>query len=241
MSGHSKWAQIKRQKGNLDIKRGQIFTKLANAITISVSQGGRVGDPNQNPRLRLMIEKAKAENMPKERIARAIERGLGRGGGSEEIQEVSYEAFGPGGAAFIIEAATDNSKRSLSQIKNILSKNGGALVNPGSVSYLFETTGEIIAKKDNRTLDDIFLLVSQSMAQDIEDRGEEVAIYTKPEELTRVKEALSDKLAIDSSGIIKKPLVMANISDPSLREKVMSLKDELEALDDVQNVYTNLG
>ncbi len=241
MSGHSKWAQIKRQKGTSDVKRGQVFTKLANAITIAVRQSGAVADPDQNPRLRLFIEKAKAENMPKEKIARAIERGIGKGDNDNELQEVSYEAFGPGKVSFIIDVATDNKQRSISAIRNILNKGGGTLANSGSVSYQFEIKGAITVNKNKQTTDEIFLLAADAGAEDIADINEtEVIIYTKPEELTKVKDTLSG-LDIEAAEIIKKPITTVNVEDESSYAKILALIDEFESLDDVQKVYTNLS
>lgn len=242
MSGHSKWAQIKRQKGSLDIKRGQIFTKLANAIIIAVHQGGGIADPDQNPRLRHILEKAKAENMPKDKIERAIERGSGKSGEEADFHEASYEAFGPGKVAFIIDVVTDNKNRCISEIRNILNKNGGTLVNSGSVSYQFENKGAIIVRKEKLAPDEIFLLAAEAGAEDIVDiNDEEIVIYTKPEALTGIKDTLKSKLSITTSEIIKKPMIMADVKTQSLYDRVISLINELEALGDVQKVYTNLA
>src|SRR3989344_5581753 len=150
MSGHSKWSTIKRQKGVADIKRGQTFTKLANAITIAVKMGGS-GDPESNPRLRVEIEEAKSVNMPKENVSRAIDRGLGKLPG-QTLEEVVYEGFGPGRAAFIVEGVTDNKLRTLQEIKNIFERSGGSLAGQGAVSYMFERKGElkVIGKRGNK-------------------------------------------------------------------------------------------
>ncbi|HXS14882.1 MAG TPA: YebC/PmpR family DNA-binding transcriptional regulator, partial [Candidatus Saccharimonadales bacterium] len=155
MSGHSKWATIKRQKGANDAKRGALFTKLSKAISIAVTQGVGIGDPAQNFRLRLAVEAARAGNMPKENIERAIERAAGKDGVA--LEEVVYEVFGPGGVGMIVEAATDNKNRTTSEVANIFNKNGGNMGQPGSVSYQFKQIGQLIMDKKNRTLDDIFL------------------------------------------------------------------------------------
>ena len=152
MSGHSKWATIKRQKSVNDKKRGQSFTKLSMSITIAVREGGGVTDPESNFRLRLAIEKARAVNMPKENINRAIERGKGLTGG-DTFEQVIYEGFGPGGVAVIVEAATDNKNRTTPVIKNIFDKSGATLGNPGSASYLFEQAGKITVFLEGKSMD----------------------------------------------------------------------------------------
>ena len=144
MSGHSKWSTIKRQKGVADIKRGQTFTKIANAITIAVKMGGS-GDPGSNPRLRVVLEGAREVNMPKDNIQRAIDRGLGKGEAGS-LEEVLYEGFGPGKVAFLVEGVSDNKMRTTQEIKNIFEKNGGSMTGQGSVSYMFDRKGEIKIK-----------------------------------------------------------------------------------------------
>lgn len=237
MSGHSKWAQIKRQKGAADMKRGQAFTKLASAITIAVREGGGVADPVQNFRLRLSIEKARSINMPKENIERAIERGKG-GGKDDALQEVVYEGFAPGGVALIVEAATDNKLRTNSEVKNIIEKNGGTLGVPGSVSYQFQTKGLINVKKD-RDLDEIFMIAADAGAEDIEEVADEVIIYTKPEELANVRNAIGEKLQILNAELTRKPTITVNISDKNIASKILSLMEKVESMDDVQKVYAN--
>lgn len=240
MSGHSKWAQIKRQKGVADTKRGQAFTKLANAITIAVRSGGGVSDPNQNFRLRLAIEKARSLNMPKENITRAIEKGLGIGKG-EGIDEVVYEGFAPGGAMVIVEAATDNKMRTTSEIKNFFEKSGGIFGQPGSVSYQFENKGLIIIPITSGSMDDIFLLAADASAQDIEQVGEQIHVYTSPNLLAKVKDAISAKnVTILEAEIIRKPKTTILLEDKEKAEKIMAFLDTLEAMDDVQKVYTNV-
>lgn len=239
MSGHSKWAQIKRQKSVADIKRGQAFTKIANAITIAVRQGGGIGEPEKNFRLRLTIEKARSINMPKENINRAIERGMGKGvfGG---LEEVVYEGFTPFGASIIVEAVTDNKQRTTSEIKNIFDKNGGTMATPGAVSYQFTQKGLITVKKNGKTLDDIFLMSADFGAEDVEEAGEEVIIYTKPEELAKIKDSFSKEgIAIVEAGLTRKPLTYVQISNKEQAGKVLSFIEKLENLDDVQKVYAN--
>lgn len=240
MSGHSKWAQIKRQKGVADIKRGQFFTKIAKAITITVREGGGVSDPSQNFRLRLTIEKARAINMPKENIERAIERGKGKGAKGEEILEVIYEGFGPGGVAVIVEAATDNKQRTTAEVKNLFDKNNASLGVPGAVSYQFQTKGEIVVKKNGKTLENIFLIAADLGAEDVEDLGEEVIVYTKPEDLARIKEEfLSKGLIVDNFELIRKPIINIPIKDLDTAQKILTFIEKLESLDEVQKVYSS--
>lgn len=239
MSGHSKWSQIKRQKGVSDVKRGAAFTKMANAITISVRDGGGIGDPAQNFHLRLLIEKARQINMPKENIERAIERALSKGKG-EGFEETVYEGFAPGGASFIVEAATDNKLRTNSEVKNIIEKNGGTMGNPGSVAYQFEKKGLITVKKDGKTIDDIFLLAADAGAADVEEAGDEVMVYTAPSELTKVKDALVESgLTVSGFELTRKPMTTVEITDKAVAEKLISFMDKIEELDDVQKVYSN--
>lgn len=236
MSGHSKWSQIKRQKGTADAKRGQAFTKFANAITLSVKQGGGIGDPSQNFKLRLMIEKARSINMPKENIERAIKRAEGKQ--AETFESVVCEGFAPGRVGIIVEAATDNKMRTVPEIKNIFDKNGGTMTNSGSVSYLFTQKGLITAKK-TQSLDDIFLLAADSGAEDVEDADEEVLIYTKPEELAKVKDKLSETLTITDAELVRKPAITVRVEDKKTADKILALVDKLESLDEVQNVFSN--
>ena len=240
MSGHSKWATIKRQKGAADVKRGLIFTKLSNAITVAVKKGGGITDPESNFRLRLAIEAAKSQNMPKETIERAITRALGKDGAI--LEEVTYEGYGPNGVSVIIEAATDKSSRTASQIKSVFSKEGGSFGQRGSVSYQFKQVGQIAVKKDGKSLDQIFDQAAECGAEDIEDGGDEVIIYTNYRDALKIRDQLSEKgLNIVNVDIIKKPIVIMNITDKTKFEKTISFLQKLEALDDVQKIYTNLA
>lgn len=239
MSGHSKWAQIKRQKGVSDVKKGLAFTKFSKAISIAVREGGGIGDPSQNFKLRLIIEKAREVNMPKENIERAIQRAVGKMSG-EGLEEATYEGFGPGGIAVIVEAATDNKLRTSQEIKNIFDKNGGTLGNPGAVSYQFQSKGLVNVKKNGKTTDDIFLIAADAGAQDVEEAGDEVLVYTKPEELAKVKDALiKSGLAVDNFELTKKPIVTVAIDNVETAQKIITFIEKLEALDDVQKVYSN--
>lgn len=240
MSGHSKWSTIKRQKGIADVKRGAIFTKLAKAIIVAVKQGGGVGNPDQNFRLRLAVDAARASNMPKENISRAIERASGKQG--ESYDEAVYEGFGPCGIVVIVEAATDNKNRTSSEIKTVFEKNGGAMGQPGSVSYLFKQVGEIIIDKQSKSYDEIFLDVADSGGEDVEEEDGEAIIYTSTSTLSKVRDYLLSKgYTIKQAEIIRKPISFVEISDEMQSEKIVNFLDKLEELDDVQKTYTNVS
>ncbi len=239
MSGHSKWSTIKRQKGAADIKRGATFTKIANAITIAVKQSGGIGDSDQNPRLRLAVEMARSANMPKENIERAIERAKNKGEG--ELQEVIYEGFAPGGVSVLIEAATDNTNRTTSEVKSLFTKSGARFAEPGAVTYLFRQVGEINLAKDEKNIDEIFLSAADLGAEDIEDRGEEVSIYTDIPSLPKIKEALiSQGFRILSAEISRKPMSTIEVSKDE-KDKIINFLSTLENIDDVQKVYSNIA
>lgn len=238
MSGHSKWAQIKRQKGLNDTKRGKTFTKLANAITIAAKQGGGE-DPVSNFRLRLAIDLARSSNMPKENIERAIKRASGKEAG--EVSEVIYEGFAPGGVSIIVEAVTDNAMRTTSNIKSIFNKAGANFGQPGSVAYQFNHIGRIIVKKNNKSFDDIFSFALDSGAQDLEEAGDEVFIYTPLHELSRIKDFLANSgIEVVEAELIREPITTVEIKDEEKINKIDRFINSLEELDDVQRVYTNL-
>lgn len=238
MSGHSKWATIKRQKGVNDAKRGQLFTKLSKAIAISVRQGGGSPDPDMNFRLRLAIEAARAANMPKENIERAIQRASGKM--ATVLEEATYEGFGPGGFSVVVETFTDNKLRTVSEVKNVFNKNGGNMGAQGSVMYQFEKKGVITIAKDGKSFDDIFLIAADFGVEDIEDADTEVLLYTKPEEVTKIKDVLSKSgLIIKTFELVFRPVVISTLADKTAAEKAMTFVDKLESLDDVQKVYAN--
>lgn len=240
MSGHSKWATIKRQKGVQDQKRGQTFTKLSNAITLAVKQGDGATDPSQNFKLRLAIDSAKTANMPKDNIERAIKRAVGKEGGN--MEEVIYEGFASGGVSVIVVAATDNSLRTTSAVKSLFNKAGASFGQPGSVSYQFKQMGKVSIDKGNHNIDDIFLLAVDSGAEDIEERGDnEIIVYTEPQMMTKVKKNLEKQgFRVISLEFIRKPIVKKAVSDLSQFEKIMSFLNKLEEVDDVQKVYSNI-
>ena len=239
MSGHSKWSQIKRQKGKSDVRKGLTFTKLSNALTLAVKQGGGIPDPDKNFRLRLAVDVARAANMPKENIAKAIQRAVRKEAG--DIHEVIYEGFAPAGVAMIIEAATDNPQRTTAEIKSIFNKSGASFGQPGSVSYQFEQIGRVEIEKGKKTFDEIFSVAAESGAEDIEDVGESVVIYTKTSDLAEVKNALTKSgLNVVDARIWRKPNVSVAVGDPGKLGRVKEFIETINNLDDVQNVYSNL-
>jgi len=239
MSGHSKWSTIKRAKGVADAKRGQVFTKIANNITIAVREGGG-GDPTSNFKLRLGMDQAKAANMPKENIQRAIDRGLGKGAQGTQLESVSYEGYGPGKVAVIVEATTDNRNRTGAEIKGAIERNGGTFAAQGAVSWMFSDEGVITIEKRGKSFDEIFEAGVESGAEDVEDAGETVQVYTKPNELDSVKKSLEvKKIDVSSAELSKKASSIVEIKDKSEADKVIAFMEKLEDLDDVSKVYSN--
>ncbi|MDP2649530.1 MAG: YebC/PmpR family DNA-binding transcriptional regulator [bacterium] len=240
MSGHSKWATIKRAKGAADLKRGLTFTKISNAITVAVKASGGITDPNSNFKLRLAIDAARTANMPKDNIERAIQKAVGKDAG--EVAEVIYEGFAPEGISVIIEAATDNTLRTTSEIKSIFNKEGGNFGQPGSVAYQFEQKGRIVLDKNGKTIDELFEIALESGAEDLEDAGDKAVIMTSYGDLSSVRERLLAKsIALETVEAIRKPLIPITISDPEKLQRVVNFINKIEELDDVQKVYSNLA
>lgn len=238
MSGHSKWSTIKRQKGAADAKRGQVFTKMANAITIAVREGGG-GDPASNFKLRLAMDQARAVNMPKDNIQRAIDRGLGKGTGGD-LQSATYEAYGPGQVALIIEAATDNKNRTTAEVKSLIERNGGSFISPGTVSWMFKDEGIITVSKAGKSMDDFLEIAIEAGADDVQEAGDAVEIYTAPNSLEEVKKTLVEKgVSVESAEIAKSATTPVEITDSDVAKKILSLMEKIEDLDDVQKVYSN--
>lgn len=237
MSGHSKWANIKRKKEANDKLKGNIFSKLSRLITIAVLEGGGITNPENNVKLRLAIERAHASNMPKENIKRAIEKGVGPD--KSQMREVVYEAFAPYGVSLIILAHTDNQNRTLSEIRNILEKHGGKLGNIGSVSYLFTKCGLIVVDKKTVNQDKVFELADQIEALDLTEDEFKYNIYIPYVKLGHIKEVFKD-IKYDSAEIDFKPQNPIVLEDEDKLKKILLLIEDLEALDDVQKVFTNL-
>ena len=237
MAGHSKWANIKHRKGRQDAKRGKVFSVLIRELTVAAKLGGGVAD--DNPRLRTAIDKALAANMTKDTIERAVQRGAG-GLEGENLEEVSFEGYGPGGIAIIVESMTDNNNRTVAEVRHAFTKTGGNLGTNGSVSYLFEKKG-IITVSSNQDADQIMEVSIEAGAEDIEINDDEtITVSSSPEEFESIKNALSsNELDIDDSEIslVPETTVKADL-DTSL--KVYKLLEMLEDLDDTQNVTYNI-
>ncbi len=240
MSGHSKWSKIKHQKEVTDATRGKIFTKLANAIIIAVREGGGITDPVANFRLRLAIEKARSFNMPKEKIERAIERATGKNA-ENAMEQVVYEAFGPGGVGLIIEAVTNNKQRTVSEVKNILERGGGRLATQGAVSHFFRYMGLLTIEKKGKSFDELFEIAINSGASDIEDLDEEtINVYTEPTSLHKVKEKITEQgIAVSSFELCYRPITIVPVEERSKAEAVLKLISSLEEMEDVHKVYAN--
>lgn len=238
MSGHSKWANIRRQKEATDQKKGAMFTKITNAIIVAVRQGGGVTDPELNFKLRLAIEKARLVNMPKENIQRAIERAVGKteGGGFEEIL---YEAYGPGGVGYLIEAATDNRQRTVQLIKNVLDRGGGSIASPGAVSFNFKKMG-LITVEAKEPKEDLILKLIDLGAEDVEEAEDTLEVYISPEKIMELKDSLlAQGIQPKSVELVQRPLNYIFVSDSKVAQQNLNLVEKLEDLDDVQRVYTN--
>ena len=236
MSGHSKWATIKRAKAKTDASRGKLFSKLAREITVAAKIGG--GDLTGNPRLRLAVDKAKAANMPKDNVERAILKGAGGGEGST-LDELTYEGYGPGGCAMLVEVMTDNKNRTLGEIQFIFSKSGGNMGKAGSVAWQFTRTGVLAADKTKADPEKLMADAIDAGADDINDDGEAVEIKTKPENFESVLNALKAKgYEFISSEISLVPSVTVALAGDEA-QKALKLVGNLEEHDDVQNVYAN--
>jgi YebC/PmpR family DNA-binding regulatory protein len=236
MSGHSKWASIKRAKGVTDAKRGQLFTRLSREITVAAREGA---DPTGNSRLRLAVQRARDANMPLDNIDRAIKRGAGAGEGSN-YTEMWYEGYGPGGVAVLVSVLTDNKNRSAAEVRSTFTRAGGNLGEAGSVRWLFDSRGVIAVESGERDPDDIALAAIDVGAEDVQTEDGTLDVYTDPGNLESVRAALeSDGLKVLSSESALVPKTSIQV-DEKTAEQVLRLIDKLEELDDVQNVYSNL-
>lgn len=232
MSGHSKWATTKRQKAVVDAKRGATFTKIGNLIAIAARRGT---DPDANPALAMAIDKAKAANMPKANIERAIARVSEKG--ADQLEEITYEAYGPGGAGIIIEVATDNKNRTFPEIKNILTKHGGRLADAGSVLFQFDQKGVLEVSPNT---EDNVLLALDAGAEDAQEEGDQLIIYTDAKDLAAVRSKLLEAgLQVASAELSYVPKIELEL-DQTENDKVMNLLSLLDDHDDVVNVSTNL-
>jgi len=237
MSGHSKWSTIKRKKGAEDAKRGKIFTRLARDIMLAAREGG--GDENSNAKLKLAVAKAKSANRPKDNIERAIKKGTGELDGGE-MEEITYEAYGPEGVAFLIDVITDNRNRTLAEVKHTFNKNNGSLASAGSVSWQFDRKGYIAVKDVDVDFEELFMVAAESGAEDVLQEEGFIAITTPRELFAAVEEAISEAgYEIEDSELRWEPQNETEIaSDKALQN--MRIIDQLEELDDVQSVSSNL-
>jgi len=236
MAGHSKWKQIKRAKGVADAKRSQVFTKFAREITVAAKHGGP--DPEMNPRLRLAIDRAREQNMPKDNIERAISRAGGEGA-EAELAEVIYEGYGPGGIAILVEALTDNRNRTVSDIRNLFTRAGGNLGEAGSVAWLFETRGLITLDASGGDAEELALRAMDTGAEDVRVDANTVEVYTRPEALEQVRRELEAAgVPIASAEVLKAPKSTVAL-EARQAEQVLRLLDQLDELDDVQRVSSN--
>ncbi len=237
MSGHSKWAQIKRSKGAADAKRGVLFSKLAKKIVIAVKEGGGNTNPNMNFKLKSAVEQAREAGMPNDNIDRAIKKG---GGGEDStMEEVIYEGYGPFGTAFLIEAASDNTNRTVNNIKHIFSKHGGQLGSSGSVAWQFVTRGQILVERDRDNLSHIELAAIDAGAEDVRESAEGLEIYTSPAELDKVKQTVAASGAKTAQAALIKESTQGVDLDEVQKKKVDALFAELENDDDVIAVHTS--
>ena len=236
MSGHSKWSQIKRQKGVADSRRGQLFTKLSREIEAAVRQGGE--SPEMNFRLRLAIQKARDSNMPIDNIERAIKRAAGGTEGANLI-EATYEGYGPGGVAILLETLSDNRNRTISEIRNVLSRGGGNLGESGCVTWIFEPKGVITVTAGDADEEELTLFIIDAGAEDIKVIDGSLEVHTKPEDLEGLRRALEQReLAIVSAEVLKVPKSVVMLDEKAALQ-ALRLLDKLEELDDVQRVFTN--
>lgn len=236
MSGHSKWSTIKRQKGVADAQRGAVFTKISKEIIMAAKAGG--GDPAANFRLRLILQKAKENNMPNENIKRAIERATG-GGEGVDLQEITYEGYGPAGTAVIVEAATENRNRTVAEVRNVFARTGGNLGENGSVGWIFESRGVISVTPNGKDPDEVALHAIDAGAEDVQVGEDSIDVYTQPSDLEAVKKALEDNgVAVASAETARVPKTTVQLDEKDAIQ-TLRLVEKLEALEDVQKVYFN--
>jgi YebC/PmpR family DNA-binding regulatory protein len=236
MSGHSKWASIKHQKGVADARRGQLFTKLTREIIVATREGG--SNPEANFRLRLSIQKARDNNMPLENIERAIKRGSGELEDASLV-EVILEGYGPSGTAILVNALTDNRNRTIQEVRSTFTRHGGSLGESGCVAWIFDSKGVITIKADNVDPDELALTAIDAGADDVKIENDYVEVYTKPEDLEIVRTALEQQgVPIDTSELSMVPKSLVQL-DEKAATQTLKLLDKLEDIDDVQNVFSN--
>ncbi len=236
MSGHNKWAKIKHKKAGTDAQRGKLFSRLIKEITIAARNGG--GDPNGNPRLRLAIQTAKGANMPADNIKRALQRGTGELPGAV-YEELTYEGYGPGGVALMVELVTDNKNRTVAEIRHILDRNNGKLAETGSVAWMFQKKGSIEVPKSGVNEDDLMSIILDAGADDMRAEDDYFDVTTSAETFEAVKKAIEEKsVAISNASLQLLPQNTVRVEGKEA-EQVLRLMEALEDHDDVQNVYAN--
>ncbi|GAA2481183.1 YebC/PmpR family DNA-binding transcriptional regulator [Streptomyces sp. NPDC059506] len=237
MSGHSKWATTKHKKAVIDAKRGKLFAKLIKNIEVAARTGG--ADPDGNPTLFDAIQKAKKSSVPNDNINRAVKRGAGLEAGGVEYQTIMYEGYGPNGVAVLIECLTDNRNRAASEVRVAMTRNGGSMADPGSVSYLFNRKGVVIVPKDGLTEDDVLGAVLEAGAEEVNDLGESFEVLSEATDLVAVRTALQEAgIDYDSADANFVPTMQVELDEEGAR-KIFKLIDALEDSDDVQNVFAN--
>ena len=238
MSGHSKWATTKHKKAAIDAKRGKLFARLVKNIEVAARTGG--GDPDGNPTLFDAIQKAKKNSVPADNIDRAVKRGSGAEAGGAEYQSIMYEGYGPGGVAFLIECLTDNRNRAASDVRVALTRNGGSLANPGSVSYLFSRQGVVEVPAEGMDEDTLLEAVMEAGAEEVELLGDVFVVTSQPTDVVAVREALQAAQIDYNSAEVEFAASTEVEMDAEGAQKVLRLVDALEDSDDVQNVFSNM-
>ncbi|HNX92350.1 MAG TPA: YebC/PmpR family DNA-binding transcriptional regulator [Syntrophomonas sp.] len=240
MSGHNKWSTIKNKKARTDEKKGKEYTRIAKEIILAARSGG--GDPEANSKLRLAVQKAKAVNMPNDNISRAIKKGTGEIA-SDAIEEINYEGYAAGGAAILLDIATDNRNRTASDIRHLFAKYGGNLGESGCVAYLFDRVGMIVVnREDIKTDEEEFMLMAIEMgADDVREADDTLEIITSPDTFMEVRDNLEKEVKIEEADIIMLPQTTVEITDEATASKIIKLVDALEDHDDVQDLYSNFS
>jgi YebC/PmpR family DNA-binding regulatory protein len=237
MSGHSKWSTIKHKKSAQDAKRGKVFTKLIKEITVAARMG--VGDPEANPRLRAAVLAAKAENMPKDNIERAIKKGTGDLEGAS-YEETNYEGYGPGGVAILVDILTDNRNRAASEVRHVFSRNGGSLGAAGCVAWMFSSRGTIVFSKTKVGEEELMEVALEAGAEDVSDEGDQFEVITSPADFEAVKAAFQQRqMEFELAEISKVPQNTVKVEDEKQAQQLLKLMDALDDCDDVQNAYAN--
>ena len=236
MAGHSKWANIKHRKAAQDAKKGKVFTKIARELTVAAKQGG--GDPDANSRLRLALDKARAANMPRDNVERAIKKGTGAGN-DQNFEDVMYEGYGPGGVAILVQVLTDNRNRSITEVRTVITKRGGSMAEAGSVSWQFEMKGLIEVEADKADEETVMEIALEAGAEDFVSEGELYTITTAPTDFETIRKALEDRnITFSYAEVTMKPKTTIQV-DASDAKKIIGIVDALEDLDDVQEVFGN--